>query len=458
MMDKGKKVFIAKAGLGTIVLSLYIGTSLFFKDGFYFGTTLGDLKIGGKTTTQVQQAITQKGQEYVLSLYGRGGEKQTLSGEAFGLSYDIEESLEDLKKRQPAFAWPLALFSKKDLEVAQTVSYDEALLTEAINHLEYFNEETRVAPENAALVFNGESYNIIPGDKGNKLNKEAVKAAVIEALHENKHVIDLEESGCYETARFTEDSPEILLAKEKFDQYVKANITYTFGEVQEVVDAELISTWLELTEEGEAIINKKKVRAYVAELGKKYNTLGITREFKTSDGTIAKVHGGDYGFEISVTSESEALIAAIKDGQVTSREPIPTLYSQSYNSEDIGNSYVEINLTKQYLWFYKDGKLITKGSIVTGDEKRNYSTPQGTYKLKYKQRNATLTGENYSTPVNYWMPFNGDIGIHDATWRSSFGGNIYVSNGSHGCVNVPYSVAQAIFNNIEAGMPVICYY
>lgn len=457
-MEKDRKVFIAKAGLGTIVLSLYIGASLFFKDTFYFGTTLGDLKIGGKTTTQVQQAIEQKGQAYVLSLHGRNAEKQTLSGETFELSYDIGESLEDLKKRQPAFAWPLGLFSKKDLEVAQTVSYDEALLMKAINQLEYFNEETRVAPENATLVFNGSSFDIIPGDKGNKLNKEAVKAAVIEALHENKHVIDLEESGCYETAKFTEDSSEVLVAKEKFDQYVKANITYNFGEVQEVVDAELISTWLELTEEGEAIINKKKVRRYIAELGKKYDTLGITRAFKTSEGTIAKVHGGDYGFQISVSSNSEALIAAIKEGQVTGREPIPTLYTQSYNSEDIGSSYVEISLTKQYLWFYKDGKLITEGSIVTGDKKRNYSTPQGTYKLKYKQRNATLTGEDYAAPVNYWMPFNGDIGIHDATWRSAFGGDIYVSNGSHGCVNAPYNVAQAIFNNIEVGIPIICYY
>lgn len=457
-MKKDRKVFIAKAGLGTIVLSLYIGASLFFKDTFYFGTTLGDLKIGGKTTTQVQQAIEQKGQAYVLSLHGRNAEKQTLSGETFELSYGIEESLEDLKKRQPAFAWPLGLFSKKDLEVTQTVSYNEALLMEAINQLEYFNEETRVAPENATLVFNGDSFDIMPGDKGNKLNKEAVKAAVIEALHENKDVIDLEESGCYETAKFTEDSPEVLLAKEKFDQYVKANITYHFGEAQEVVDAELISTWLELTEEGEAIINKKKVRKYIAELGKKYDTLGITREFKTSEGTIAKVHGGDYGFQISVSSNSEALIAAIKEGQVTSKEPIPTLYTQSYNSEDIGNSYVEISLTKQYLWFYKDGKLITKGSIVTGDKKRNYRTPQGTYKLKYKQRNATLTGEDYSAPVNYWMPFNGDIGIHDATWRNAFGGDIYVSDGSHGCVNAPYSMAQAIFNNIEVGMPIICYY
>lgn len=457
-MDKGTKVFIAKAGLSTVAVSLYIGASLFFIDSFYFGTTLSDLKIGGKTTAYVQEAIAQKGDEYVLSLYGRGVDKQTLSGEAFGLSYAISESVEELKESQIAFAWPLALFSKKDIEVTQKVVYDDVLLTQAIDNLDYFKEGNSVEPKNATLAFNGETYDIMPGDEGNKLNKEAVKAAVIEALHENKRVIDLEESGCYETARLTVDSKEMLMAKEKFDQYVKSNITYTFGEVQEVVDAALISTWLELTDEGEAVINEKKVRKYIGELAEKYNTLGVTRNFKTSDGTIAQVYGGDYGFEISISSETEALIAAISNGQVTNREPIPTVHSQSYDSEDIGDSYVEINLTKQYVWFYKNGKLMTEGSVVTGDQRRNYGTPQGTYKLKYKQRNATLTGPGYSTLVNYWMPFNGDIGLHDATWRSSFGGTIYVANGSHGCVNAPYSVAQAIFNNIEAGMPVVCYY
>lgn len=457
-MDKGTKVFIAKVGLSTVAFSIYVGASLFFIDSFYFGTTLEDLKIGGKTTADVKEAIVQKGEKYVLSLYGRGVDKQTLSGEAFDLSYAITESVEDLKKSQIAFAWPLALFSKKDIEVTQKVTYEEVLLTQAINNLDYFKEGNSVAPEDATLVFNGETYDIIPGDEGNKLNNEAVKAAIIEALQDNRHGIDLEESGCYETARLTVDSEEMLTAKQKFNQYVKSNITYTFGEVQEVVDAKLFNTWLELTDEGEATINEKKVRAYIGELDAKYSTLGMTRSFKTSDGTVAQVYGGDYGFEMSIASETEALIAAIKEGEVTNREPIPTIHSQSYSSEDIGNSYVEINLTKQYLWFYKDGRLITKGSIVTGDQKRNYGTPQGTYKLKYKQRNATLTGPGYSTPVNYWMPFNGGIGIHDATWRGSFGGNIYVSNGSHGCVNAPYNVAQEVFNNIEAGMPVVCYY
>ena len=104
---------------------------------------------------------------------------------------------------------------------------------------------------------------------------------------------------------------------------------------------------------------------------------------------------------------------------------------------------MEVNLTAQHLFFYKDGKLLVESDFVSGNAARGWSTPSGAYPLTYKERNATLNGEGYSTPVSYWMPFNGGIGLHDASWRSSFGGTIYKTNGSHGCINLP--------------PPVLCY-
>jgi lipoprotein-anchoring transpeptidase ErfK/SrfK len=115
-------------------------------------------------------------------------------------------------------------------------------------------------------------------------------------------------------------------------------------------------------------------------------------------------------------------------------------------------------MSKQHLWFYKNGSLIVQGDVVTGNVSENDATPAGIYRLKFKQTNAILRGPDYSAHVDYWMPFNGGIGIHDAGWRSEFGGNIYRTNGSHGCVNSPYYLAKTIFDNIEEGNPVICYY
>ena len=101
---------------------------------------------------------------------------------------------------------------------------------------------------------------------------------------------------------------------------------------------------------------------------------------------------------------------------------------------------------------------MTHGPIVTGNVKAGNSTPSGIYILKYKQRDTILRGADYASPVTFWMPFNGGIGIHDASWRSTFGGDIYKTNGSHGCINCPYYLAKDIFNNISLGTPIICYY
>ena len=94
---------------------------------------------------------------------------------------------------------------------------------------------------------------------------------------------------------------------------------------------------------------------------------------------------------------------------------------------------------------------------VSGNESNGNATRLGMMRLKYKQKDAVLRGDDYETPVSYWMPFDGNIGMHDATWRSKFGGEIYKTAGSHGCVNLPLSAAKTIFENIQAGDPVIVY-
>ena len=99
-----------------------------------------------------------------------------------------------------------------------------------------------------------------------------------------------------------------------------------------------------------------------------------------------------------------------------------------------------------------------ESDFVSGNSAKGYDTPAGVYSITYKQRDATLKGENYETPVSYWMPFNKNIGMHDATWRGSFGGTIYLTSGSHGCVNLPLNMAAAIYEYVSTGFPVVCYY
>lgn len=444
--------------VGAIVIPAYAGAALYFQDSFHYGTTLGDLNIGGLSVPVAQKAVEQKGASFQLSLYGKGVEKQKLFGKDFELNYSIEESLDDLQNEQNAFAWPLTLIVGHKIDVTEKMTFNETLLDQAIDELGYFRESKIIEPVDAQIVFNGTDYEIIPEVEGNKLNKEALKATVIEALENSTRAINLEESHCYEEPKLRAESEEFIATKDLMNQYIKTQITYIFGSKKETVTPEELNNWIFLDEEGKVQIDEEAVRNYVSALDSKYSTLGRTREFQSSAGYVATVSGGDYGWEMNVSRETEAIIEAIKTGQSISREPISTIESQQYKENEISGSYVEINLSMQYLWYYKDGVLITEGGVVTGDQSRHYSTPQGVYRLTYKQRNATLNGPGYSTPVSFWMPFNGGIGIHDATWRGSFGGSIYKYNGSHGCVNVPYNMAKAIFNSIDESMPIICYY
>ena len=119
---------------------------------------------------------------------------------------------------------------------------------------------------------------------------------------------------------------------------------------------------------------------------------------------------------------------------------------------------MEIDYTNQHLWYYKEGQLLLETDIVSGNISRGNGSPDGVFKIVYKQRNATLVGENYASDVNYFMPFAYNVGIHDASWRNTFGKEIYKTSGSHGCINVPPKKAEKLYKLLETGTPVVAFY
>jgi len=144
-------------------------------------------------------------------------------------------------------------------------------------------------------------------------------------------------------------------------------------------------------------------------------------------------------------------------GDIIEKEPIYLQKAFSREGNEIGNTYVEINISKQHLWLYKDGKMIAQGSVVTGNPNRGNATVLGVYMVNYKQKEASLKGPGYEAKVTYWMPFFGNIGLHDASWRYRFGEDIYLRNGTHGCVNAPLYLAKIVYENVDEGTPIIIY-
>ena len=123
-----------------------------------------------------------------------------------------------------------------------------------------------------------------------------------------------------------------------------------------------------------------------------------------------------------------------------------------------GHSCVEVDITNQTVYCYIGDQLVVATPCVTGN-RWAHPTSIGNFRINSKETNRYLQGYNsdgsrYKSWVNFWMPFNGGQGLHDAGWRSAFGGDIYMNGGSHGCVNMPYDAAAAIFNYAYVGMPV----
>ena len=116
------------------------------------------------------------------------------------------------------------------------------------------------------------------------------------------------------------------------------------------------------------------------------------------------------------------------------------------------NTYVDVDIENQTVTYVQDGVPILSTPCVTGNEALNRSTPKGLYAVYGHVRGKWLTGPTWHSWVEYWMPFTkGGCGLHDANWRSKFGGDIYKTDGSHGCVNLPPEIAKQFFDLATVG-------
>lgn len=439
----------------TSILLIYLTVSLYFINHFYFNTVINGVDLSLKSYKDADHIIKNSVKDYKLQLIERDGIEE-ITGEDIGLNYSEKNSISKVYDMQSSFKWINGLLKKQKYYIEDLFTYNKENLENKINGLNCLNKSI-IEPKNASFKYLNGSYEMIEEVYGNKINQYKLGEAIDMSILKGEGKLDLNEKMCYENPKYTLNSNKTFEAKNILNQYVSSRITYTFGAENEILDGNKINEWLIVDDNLEVAINEKGLKEYVEELSKKYNTVGIARKFKTSTGKMVEVKGGYYGWKIDVGSETKALLENIKLGEVLEKEPIYAQKAVQREENDIGNTYVEINITTQNLWFYKDGKLITQGSIVTGHPSKGYSTDVGTYMLNYKEKDSVLRGQNYEAKVTYWMPFNGNIGIHDASWRYSFGGEIYKRNGTHGCVNSPIYLAKTIFENIEEGTPVICY-
>lgn len=463
-----KKVRIAAAVLlialiGAIVF-LYGRGVYYYKSNFFPLLEVNGVNCGNLTLQEAADRVQRWYEEnYSLRLLDREGQElAVVLPSDIQMVFPVEEELSRILEGQNVYKWFLFVFSEeKDMrEIVILPQYDMAKLEELLEQSGLFDDSCGEAPQDAYISEYQEEekqFVIVPELEGTLLEREITVACAAEALTGMQDSLDLYETGCFKMAEITADNEQLKRRLEELNKVAGACITYDWNGTQEILDGELIHQWMVLDGE-EITLDEEQVAAYVAQMAKEHDTYGKKRKFVTTSGLTLTLPSGAYGWKTDRNAETEALIELILEGAVTEREPIYISQGWAKGTDDIGDSYVEINLTDQHLYLYIDGELILETDFVSGDVANGNSTPAGVFGLTYKTRNAILRGPDYETPVNYWMPFNGNIGMHDATWRRSFGGDIYLTNGSHGCINLPLKMAKTIYEYMSAGFPVICYY
>lgn len=460
-----KKIAIVLGGIVGVIALVYIGFAIYFGSHFIFGTKINGVDVAMKNVSQVEEYMRRQVSDYVLTLEKTDG-KEEIVGKDIGIEYVPGEELKKLVNNQKNFLWIKHLWEPVELEAPIGVKYDEKALGEVIKGLACMDKKRQVKSVNAYPAFQSVKFEIVPEVVGTQIHQKKFHATVRESINGFQETLSLAEKGCYKFPKYVSDSKEVVKAAEKMNSYLGAKVTYDLKPKTEVVDSAVISKWVKVNRKNMKVtFDKKAVKKYIEKLADKYNTKWTTRNFTTATGNQVKVDGGDYGWLIDEEEEYKALTKDIKKGKAVTREPKYSSRAASHGEMDVGDTYAEVDLTRQKAYFIKNGKVVLESDIVTGNPNRGNATPQGMYSLSYKTMDAVLRGEkrpdgtySYESPVKYWMPFNRGIGFHDATWQSSFGGSRYKSHGSHGCINMPREKAAKMYELISDGTPVVCHY
>ncbi|MDY4203903.1 L,D-transpeptidase family protein [Porcincola intestinalis] len=460
-----RKVLVA-SGVGLLTAG-YIAAGVHFSDHFYPSTEFFGIKASGLTVEEVKRQVEKKVEGYQLQIKERSsggsnsGAGDRITADEVGMKYRDNGMIDRAMRQQYPAVWPAALLKTILAPNEETLGteYDSSLADSVIRNLTVFDSSRVIKPRNAELKYTADGAVITKEVMGTRLDYDKTKTAIIHALNDGSTSINLEKEGLYQNPEVYADDDALNEKANALNQVLGANVTLEMGDQSVQINPEMTAeTFLSLDMDGNYYVDDSKVSSYIVKLADKTDTVGRKRTFHTSLGTTVELEGGDYGWTLDADSTAQELEEALKEKKKGTLEPVYFTTGLCRDKNDIGNTYVEIDLTNQHMWFYKNGSLIVDTPVVTGNPQKNNETPSGgVWSLKGKYRNATLKGEGYATPVDYWLPFNGGVGIHDLQKRYYFGGSVYNGAGSHGCINTPLAAVKLIYNGIGDGTPVVVY-
>ena len=395
---------------------------------------------------------------------------EKIPGTAFDYTYIPSGEVAEIQAKQNPFLWVIGkLGYKQEYTVASATEYDEKKLSAKISSLVEADTEKQTSPTNAQIILkNDNTFEIIPETYGTALDTEGLIKLANKAVKSSTEEVNVaKEEELYEQPVVMATDENLVNQEEALNTFLNTEITYQLpNDETRVLGRDTTSQWVSLQDNGYYYIDEAVVADcaanYAAGLAKEFNVLRDTRDFESTNAGVIQVDCDTYGRVVDEEEEAAKITEELLSYTSETREPI---YSMNNLERDprLGGTYVEVDKCDQTVYYYENYELQMASECVTGTETNpSRCTPTGIYSIYMMERGRTLRGAQqadgsyaYSSYVNYWMAFNGGIGLHDATWRDDFGGSIYWYSGSHGCVNLPYWAAQELYNMVDIGTTVI---
>ena len=455
-----------------LILLLFLGFFYYMAANYYSNrfpnhTTINGIEVSNLTPENAIDALNHHMQSYVLTIHERGGETETIGAPQVGMTYADNGEVARLQQSFNNWLWVFDYFSKHELTAAEDAAYDQSKAEQVVTGLRCFDPAHYTKTEDAHLDTTDDDFVIVPEVEGTQLDESKSKELVLQALASGEEEVDFEAAGCYLKPKVFKDDESLMAEQKKVEKWLNAELTFDFEDERIIkVDRSVIVNWLTQNEDGAWCLDADKATEFVkTEMAYKTDTFGLTHEFKTHDGKTVTLKGGDYGWCIARQETAEAILRSVKMGRKAEMEPKYLYRALDRGIDDIGGTYVEISIDKQMMWCYQDHKCVVETPVVTGNVTKGNGTPKGSVWAMDSHKSpatlGTLDTMGYSSKVTYWMSFTGNVGIHDSSWRgtdpSGYGGDIYKTNGSHGCINTPIGAAEQIFNIVNVGTPVVVY-
>ncbi len=459
------------AGLAISAVASYLIVANTYKEKFLPNTFVNTMKVAGMSVEQAEDTLIQNTEVKDLTLITHDGEQVVFKASDFGAKYSVPYGALDEAVAENPYNWVGKLFGNTEYKVNYDLTYDEEALRQLINNYDWGSDIS----QNACIVRNDDgSFRIQDETLGDEFDTETLIAYLREKMTSGMCTFTMEDSGCYENYRAQICAGDLTQELELYNSYARCSITFDFDDRKKVVTSDMIADWIMTYPDGTVLtdstgkvqFDKGGVETFVAQMAAETDTVGKDRHFyATLDGWIDVKWEGDlssiYGWQIDQGETVDQLIGLMQAGETVTVEPVYKRKGYTRKTDDIGNTYVEADISAQHFWVYINGQMVLDDDFVSGTETNpSRRTPRGVGMIAdraYKVVLGTMAVQGYECPVDYWMPFNWlGCGFHDLS-RGAYGGSIYMYNGSHGCLNLKWKTAKALYETVEVGMPVLIH-